>query len=104
MTISASARDAQHIIAELLPSGEPDMSGLVLADSAQVLDADGRAALVSFIDKLRQAHDPRIDISHGAHDEQVDLSAADLAALLGGAQQQRIVAVYASSADRFVIR
>ena len=42
------------------------MRELVLADSAQVLDAGGLAALMSFIDKLRQAHNPRIDISHGA--------------------------------------
>jgi len=55
----ASARDAECIIAALLPSGTPDMTSLVL-DSGPVLDSGGRAALMAFIDKLRLAHDPRV--------------------------------------------
>ena len=100
----ASARDAERIIAALLPSGTPDMSGLVLADGAPVLDAGGRGALMAFMDKLRVAHDPRVDISNGAHDEQVDISAAELAALLGGAQQRRLASLYGSRVDRIAIR
>jgi len=56
----ASAHDAARIIAALLPSGSPAMSGLVLADSAPVIDTGGRAALMAFIDELRLARDPRV--------------------------------------------
>jgi large subunit ribosomal protein L40e len=70
----SSAADAQRIVASLCPSGAPDMRA-VDADSATVLDASACAALIHFADMLRQERDegaghPRIDISHGKHDEQ----------------------------------
>jgi hypothetical protein len=72
--IQSSAADAQRIVASLCPSGAPDMRA-VGVNSAPVLDARSCAALIQFTDMLRQDRDqgtghPRIDISHGKHDEQ----------------------------------
>lgn len=102
----ACAADAKRIMRELGPTARADDTGegLVLGDTTVVLDAGGRAALMGLVDKLRVEEDPRVDTSYGAHDEQVDISAQELAALVGGAEAERLARLYGSRADRITIR
>lgn len=102
----ACATDAKRIMRELGPTARAGDTGegLVLGDTSVVLDAGGRAALMGLVDKLRVEEDPRVDTSHGAHDEQVDISAQELAALVGGAEAERLARLYGSRADRITIR
>jgi hypothetical protein len=102
----ASAADAKRIMLELGPTARAGDTGegLVMGDKTVVLDAGGRAALMGLVDKLRVEEDPRVDTSHGAHDEQVDISAQELAALVGGAEAERLARLYGSRADRITIR
>ena len=72
--IQSSAADAQRVVASLCPSCPLDMLA-VDANSAPVIDSRACAALIQFTDMLRHDRDqgaghPRIDISHGKHDEQ----------------------------------
>lgn len=102
--VHASTADAKRIIDKICPGGGvQDMSGLVLGDDVIVLDARARAALMGFVDKLRQACDPRVDISHGSHDEQVHVSEAELASLVGANQQRRLMLLFGTP-DKITIR
>ena len=100
----ASAVDAGRIIDQLCPSGTPDVSGLVLGGDELVLDACACSALMGFVDQLRQARDARVDTLHGAHDEQVDVSELELAALVGARHVAQLKRRYGSTPDRMTVR
>ena len=100
----ASAADAGRIIDQLCPSGTPDVSGLVLGGDELVLDACACSALMGFVDQLRQARDARVDTLHGAHDEQVDVSELELAALVGARHVAQLKRRYGSTPDRMTVR
>ena len=101
--LHASTADAKRIIDQICPAGAPDMSKLVLGDDVIVLNEQARVALMDFVDNLRHACDSRVDISHGAHDEQVDISEFELASLIGADHHRRLMLLFGTP-DKIIIR
>ena len=104
--LQASAADAKRIVDQLRPAGAPDLHALVVGGEERALDARACVALLAFFDDLRKHVTPpsRIDISHGAHDEQVHISMCELGRLVGADQAQRLQRLYHSPIDKIIIR
>ena len=100
--LAASASDAKRIVDKLCPAGTPGKRGIVVGGEGVVLNSSACAALVGFVDELRRGETPhaRIDVSHGKHDEHVQLSLAELQQLVGTEQAQRLAHLYQSSIDK----
>ena len=100
--LAASASDAKRIVDKLCPAGTPGKRGIVVGGEGVVLNSCACAALVGFVDELRRGETPhaRIDVSHGKHDEHVQLSPAELQQLVGTEQAQRLVRLYQSPIDK----
>jgi hypothetical protein len=90
----------------LCPAGSPDVRTLVVGGEERALDAHACTALLAFVDDLRRHVTPnsRIDISHGAHDEQVHISMRELERLVSTDQAQRLQRLYGSPIDEIIIR
>ena len=58
---------------------------------------------MGFMEELRQAGDSRVDISHDAHDEQVEILEPELASLVGSNQLAKLVLLYGTP-DKITIR
>jgi hypothetical protein len=103
----SSSTDARRIVQELRPAGYETSTPCPVVGESPALDLCACAALVGFVDNLRQqslSGHARIDKSHGPCDEHVDISLLELAGLVGAHNQQRLSRLFDAAVETITLR